>query len=389
MRGDCKWSTKHVLHAPGHGWGLAKTLLSCALVAMLVAPAAWQGSGSAGFGSPRGLAAAPLAEPSARYGHTMVTIGDSIYLFGGIDSTTGSPPMSQSVFPLPIPTNDLWKFKADHWEELTPVNPPPSRSFHSAANVNGKMYVSGGKDAAGNPLGDIWVYDPTGNSWTRQSPTGTPPGPRTGHQVVAIGNELYLFGGKTNYTGTLASPYVWTYHPSMDSWEKKTPASPSPPRHSFSAANVDGRLVVWGGYPPIDNKMYSYDPTTNEWSQVTLANAPATFQSMATVSAGNQIWTFGGYPDTSGALANVWEFNFTSNIQATASPLSPLPAARYYPAGTRLPAGSTAALLAGLPVPVLVFGGGRGTDQVIAEQTVYTVTATASNVLYLPLILRE
>jgi len=66
----------------------------------------------------------PANSPGPRFGHTMVTIDNDIYLFGGLVETT---PGQYDV------QNDLWGYQSEtDWVEIIAPDPPPARYGHVA-----------------------------------------------------------------------------------------------------------------------------------------------------------------------------------------------------------------------------------------------------------------
>ncbi|MBI4318174.1 MAG: hypothetical protein HY675_06765, partial [Chloroflexi bacterium] len=85
-------------------------LLGLALGTWLTEPGYTREARAAFFSRPVSLA--PAATPSARYGHSMVTISNTVYLFGGAGTATGNSGTELSpIAPLSGPVmDDLWEF---------------------------------------------------------------------------------------------------------------------------------------------------------------------------------------------------------------------------------------------------------------------------------------
>ena len=110
----------------------------------------------------------PLPAPIARYGHTMVEINGSVYLYGGLNDTINVSQAGE--------LNDLWRFNPDNndFTELSPSNPPQERYGHSAVVYNSSKYIVGGYGSGGEILNDIWKYDPQTNTWAEVIPFDVP-----------------------------------------------------------------------------------------------------------------------------------------------------------------------------------------------------------------------
>lgn len=142
----------------------------------------------------------PTLTSTGRFGHSAVTDGTWIYIFGGRSSTA-----SLSDF-------DGYDFLGAFSSLATA---PPARVYHSAAvnTNNGRIYVFGGwenYDKATPSLNDLWEYDISGTSWSPITAPPTSPPARGKHAVVVdeANNTLYVFGGSGDTGITNA---VWQY----------------------------------------------------------------------------------------------------------------------------------------------------------------------------------
>jgi hypothetical protein len=191
--------------------------LTLAVALTVSAPAAFLGRPGRAAGPPDHAAAAP--EP--RWGHTMVAIGDTVYLFGGMVSTSTSALTARPARPLAFPRNDLWEWEVEKqdWEVAPPGEVvPPARFLHAATAYNDKMYVFGGVDLYNALLNDIWKYNPTTNEWEQQ-PSINPPPARAMHTAVTLGDLIYVFGGVNEANEPLGD--LWEYNPTTGIWTRK------------------------------------------------------------------------------------------------------------------------------------------------------------------------
>ncbi|KAK9430019.1 hypothetical protein V1505DRAFT_372433 [Lipomyces doorenjongii] len=131
--------------------------------------------------------------PPARYGHTMNIIGSKLYVFGGR--------FDDNFF------NDLYSFDLNtvqgattesRWELIKPASDvvPPTRTNHSAAIFNGRLYIFGGTNSS-ECYNDTWCFDPIEVTWKQLSCVGYFPKPCEGHKAAIVGNIMYIFGGRS------------------------------------------------------------------------------------------------------------------------------------------------------------------------------------------------
>ncbi len=335
----------------------------------------------------KGQSAAPLVEPSARYGHTMTTISNTVYLFGGTNTLPASPRAPSGDL-----LNDLWNynFEPNNWTEVHPSgNVPPARHSHAATAYNGLLYLFGGTDGT-SVFDDMWAYDPAANTWVHKDWTGPYNAPRVyENTMTAVGDYLYLYGGRR--PGGYASTYFYRYDPSTGYAD--SPGIPDPGvRAGHLAINVGGKLYLFGGYggePPVArNDLFRFDPQTNQWLQLNpQGNLPPARDLSAIVStavSGNTFYIFAGRDKEGHELSDVWSYNTDTNRWTQEYPT--LPGNRAYPAAASL--NSTAGNSPARAIAAntfLIFGGLSG-GAPIASSLIYT--ATSSSALYLPLVLR-
>ncbi|MDP8204741.1 MAG: kelch repeat-containing protein, partial [Candidatus Tenebribacter mawsonii] len=80
------------------------------------------------------------------------------------------------------------------WEELTSggASIPTARKSHSATSIGDDIYVCGGMDSNGSGLSDFWKYNPTTGIWSQ---VAEHPGACAGHGAFYHNGSLYAFGG--------------------------------------------------------------------------------------------------------------------------------------------------------------------------------------------------
>ncbi|OAY64172.1 tRNA wybutosine-synthesizing protein 2/3/4 [Ananas comosus] len=75
---------------------------------------------------------------------------------------------------------------------------PTPRLGHSAAVIGTNMYVIGGRTGPSQVLNDVWVLQTTESRWSQLECTGDSFNPRHRHAAVAVGSNIYVFGGLSN-----------------------------------------------------------------------------------------------------------------------------------------------------------------------------------------------
>jgi len=202
--------------------------------------------------------------------------------------------------------------------------PPIARWCHSAAVVNGKIYVIGGAGADNQPVASVEVYDPATGTWESRA---SMPTARALFGVGTFGGLIYAVGGTTIGRDKLA--VVEAYDPATDTWTRR--ADMPTPRNALSAAVVDGKLYAIGGWgfdrpeggwesvdPAARGEDFAtveiYDPATDSWAVG--AAMPTPRNHMTACAVGRKIYVIGGGHQATGvdvALSQVGVYDTATN----------------------------------------------------------------------------
>jgi hypothetical protein len=144
----------------------------------------------------------PAKDVTPLYGHDCCVFGDTAYFFGGYTRAGELKTL------LRFRKDDLrWEVNSDaKWEVIdTPV---PARYEHTFTECEGKFYVCFGVGNKNKILADIWLYDPSNESWRELNVVGEFTA-RSAHSCVCVGHKLYIFGGKGHDGGNLSDVLIF------------------------------------------------------------------------------------------------------------------------------------------------------------------------------------
>lgn len=169
-------------------------------------------------------------------------VGNTLYLFGGWNGTSVTNELFQLKTNAPVPS----------WEpaDISAASPMPKpRMGHTMVTIGEKLYVYGGRgadvDGMETVLSDLVVFDTSafggGGIWSIKVPTGEVPRERWMHACSVFNESLVVFGGydSVGESNTLALLNTSTLRWEM--WEA-TSARAGPMLHM-----VEGRVLVLGG----------------------------------------------------------------------------------------------------------------------------------------------
>lgn len=234
--------------------------------------------------------------PYQRYGHTVVAHEDSIYLFGGRNDEAAC--------------NVLYKFDTNTYTWSQPKvfgDIPGERDGHSACGIGQFMYVFGGYEEIIERFGqDVYRLDLSTYTWQLLTCIGEPPVHRDFHSATAIGTNMFIFGGRSDLSGigNFGPDYYSNKVCYLDTlslrWHNPSIHPPLPTgRRSHSALNLDGKLLIFGGYngrtKEHKNDLWLLDPSCWSWREmVPFGAAPNPRRRQALCRVGSKIFLFGG-----------------------------------------------------------------------------------------------
>jgi hypothetical protein len=154
--------------------------------------------------------------------------------------------------------DDLWACTQTGLNRLDVDGPTPDPRYgHSQVTVGGDIYVFGGlkkENGSHNLFGDLWRYDPDQRRWTLLSRDG--PSPRYGTAMVGWDDELLVFGGRYLEEEWWFSDETWVFDLAGRTWTRLNPSPTPGPRYTPGVGVTEGAMYIYGGmesrYEPVD-----------------------------------------------------------------------------------------------------------------------------------------
>uniref|UniRef100_A0A9L0J8S7 Kelch domain containing 4 n=1 Tax=Equus asinus TaxID=9793 RepID=A0A9L0J8S7_EQUAS len=152
----------------------------------------------------------------------------------------------------------IYNIRKDSWTRVEIPSAPPRRCAHQAVVVpqgGGQVWIFGGEFAS--PDGeqfyhykDLWVLHLAARTWEQVRSPGGPSG-RSGHRMVAWKRQLILFGGFHESTRDyIYYNDVYAFNLDTFTWSKLSPSGTGPTPRSGCQMTVtpQGSIVIYGGY---------------------------------------------------------------------------------------------------------------------------------------------
>ncbi len=180
---------------------------------------------------------APFAQ---NFGAKLVTYLDKIYMTGGYNGSA----VTDNFYEYDIAT-DTW----------TPLPSMPNGSWwHTSFASNGRIFVMGGYHGLGASYTlstECWAYDLAAGTWGNVSPM---PAGRWGAAGTFNGQVFLVAGGNDGSTG---ADTIFSYNPSLDTWDT-VPAVLPEATFRFNAAAINDSVYTVGGFS-VTQSFYGYD----------------------------------------------------------------------------------------------------------------------------------
>ena len=218
-------------------------------------------------------AAAPFA---ARSGHTSLVFDDKMWVIAGSSCCGGR-------------YNDVWSSEdGATWAEVTANAGFPGRTVHGSAVHDGRMWVIGGNSSysTGNEFADVWS-SADGVTW-QQATAAAAFGPRYGLRAASFAGKLWVFGGR-DAAGSYSQSQIWS---SADgaTWTLETDNAAFGGTGNFQIAEFQGQLWKTGGR---DDAVYRSADGVN-WVLVTDSAPFGARQQHTSVAFDDKLWVLGG-----------------------------------------------------------------------------------------------
>jgi len=246
----------------------------------------------------------------------------------------------------------------DTWTDISTVNAPSARAFHTAVWTGSEMIVWGGLNGS-NVLNTGGRYNPATDSWTA---THTPNGldGRYYHTAVWTGSDMIIWGGLDDHINVGDDGEI--YNPTTDSWAAIA-EGPLGPRYLHTAVWTGSEMIIWGGYG-VGGPLYYDGARFPSWTPVSLTHAPTGRYAHAAVWTGSEMIIWGGnIADGTGGRYNPSTDSWTATSTTNAPTVSN---------HTTVWTGSEMIVWGGFNYPNVVNTGGRydlGTDSWTAATT--------------------
>jgi len=132
--------------------------------------------------------------------------------------------------------------------------------------LQGKGFVFGGSDSLNHTLNDLWMFDPTSNTWTQKASLDTLQKRRNAF-AFSLGDSVGIVaGGASDSTNFYILSSVYGYNYAANAWSTKTSMPANVLRATAVSCNGKGYVIGGSdGFNPM-SAIYEYDGNLNLWN---------------------------------------------------------------------------------------------------------------------------
>lgn len=241
--------------------------------------------------------------PTPRKYHSMVNIGEVLYIYGG-QTNDGI-------------LDDIWSYSStSNWTSiLTSGDSPGARYGHAYDSQGDEMVIWGGLSISGY-LNDLYIFNSLNSNWKLIKPVGDAPSPRIGACVIMQLPKIYIYGGST--ASDILNDF-WVFdistklYTSLPNYLNST--NLLVPSFYHSCTYYDNSIIVMmgiGKYYSQLNSVYTYNLNTGSWHDSYFYTSNVDLRSLACVKYINgMIIVIGGIDFSGQSFQNAFIINIT------------------------------------------------------------------------------
>ena len=198
--------------------------------------------------------------PLERSSHGVSIIGDKLFMFGG--EHTARTPLASDVHELDLSSPVL------EWRSVTAGGEAPSPRFgHGQCALGDSLYVFGGRQGTAideKLLNDLYQFNTVTSTWTKIEGTGDIPCPRSYHTITSSGDLVFVFGGCPEQ-GRLAD--LHQFNTVSRHWTQLTPGPMEGRGGTPVTMTTTGDMFVVGGFAGREMAdIHSYNIQDKSWT---------------------------------------------------------------------------------------------------------------------------
>eukprot|EP00002_Diphylleia_rotans_P034667 TRINITY_DN7477_c0_g1_i4.p1 TRINITY_DN7477_c0_g1~~TRINITY_DN7477_c0_g1_i4.p1 ORF type:complete len:2287 (+),score=316.75 TRINITY_DN7477_c0_g1_i4:53-6913(+) len=205
-----------------------------------------------------------------RWGMYFAMVGPELHIFGGYSQNI----ILNDVFIISVATNTIEYYRNHDGDNLQPpFKSPQPRHGGSSLQVGNLVYISGGKQSAGQEAPDHWIWSAVNRTWWASSHNAVPLQRRDSNMVQVSTTEHVMFGGLTKYVGDNFLNDLWMFRSDSNTWTLlsglSTQSDVPVGRSQHGMFCTKRKVYVFGGRQattPMDPRIWVYDLDLSRWS---------------------------------------------------------------------------------------------------------------------------
>ena len=156
---------------------------------------------------------------------------------------------------------------------------PSQRHSHSSCRIKNSIYVFGGLSSTSTAYNDLWLFDLNSKIWSRPNTNGSYPSPKAAATMISHNNKLFLYGGYSHPYSYLHQQVSFfdefhVFCTENSQWNQILFSQEAPKLAGHTASVINGnKMILFGGCNgSLGNKtnaVYCLDLDKFEWENYT------------------------------------------------------------------------------------------------------------------------
>jgi N-acetylneuraminic acid mutarotase len=213
------------------------------------------------------------------------------------------------------PHNQMRRYDpvANTWSDIASIGVSPNEGLEGAVaySINGKGYVTTGRNRQNVTSFVMWSYDPVTDTWARKA--DLPSAGRWEATGFSINSLAYIVGGTSCYCDAQFRSDVWQYDATNDRWQQLR-NFPGTPRSKATSFAINGTAYLVGGLTDtyvngaaMIGDAWKYDPPSDTWTRLEDFPGERRFGAVAFIINGKAYFGSGIGPSLN--THDFWEFD--------------------------------------------------------------------------------
>ena len=206
------------------------------------------------------ITATGITTISERGYHSMVAIDTDIYIFGGYNGSHLNDFYKINITTINPPTYSVEEITSNGFNDTISI-----RSNHTMVAIGTDIYIYGGYNSSSEYLNDFYKIDTTNNTATEITIPGFDGNKRRQHSMVEIGTDIYIYGGIYDFPNGHLNDFYKINTINCNVVYSNNSLSNITERADHSMVKINNDIYIYGG----NDDVYNVTNSLNDFYKIT------------------------------------------------------------------------------------------------------------------------